>query len=165
MRRIIGFGFFLAMAGLSVAADASLLPVEQKVEESVKSPQVTVVHFWAPWCPNCRAELAGNAWSGFIGANPGVNFIFVTVWNDKDGAELLAENGLGTQKNFVLLLHPNGSRHKADQMKVFMGLPVSWIPTTWVFKDGKLRYALNYGELRFDMLQQLVRDSSNEWKR
>jgi len=50
-------------------------------------------------------------------------------------------------------------------MKTFMGLPVTWIPTTWVFKDGELRYALNYGELRFDMLQQLVRDSTNDWNR
>ena len=165
MRHLTGIGFFLALAGLSFASDAALLPVEQKVTEMVKSPQVTVVHFWAPWCPNCRAELAGNAWGSFIGSNPEVNFVFVTVWNDADGANLLAANGVGAQKNFVLLLHPNGSRQRANQMKTFMGQPVSWIPTTWIFKDGKLRYALNYGELRFEILQQLVRDSSNEWKR
>jgi hypothetical protein len=109
--------------------------------------------------------LAGDAWSQFVDSNPDVSFIFVTVWNDSDGAKLLAENGLGAQKNFALLLHPNGSRRTADMMKTFMGLPVTWIPTTWVFKDGKLRYALNYGELHFGMLQQLVRDSSDEWKR
>jgi thiol-disulfide isomerase/thioredoxin len=146
-----------------MAFDLALLPIEQKVEESVKSPRVTVVHFWAPWCPNCRAELAGNAWSEFVDSNPDVNFIFVTIWNDSDGAKLLATNGLGTQGNFMLLLHPNGSRRRADQMNSFMGMPVTWIPTTWVFKDGKLRYALNYGELHFEILQQLVRDSSNKW--
>jgi len=165
MKRALGIGLFLAMAGFSFASDQALLPIERKVEESVKSPRVTVVHFWAPWCSNCKAELADNAWSRFVSSNPDVNFIFVTVWNDADGASLLAANGLGAQKNFALLLHPNGSRRKADQMKTFMGLPVTWIPTTWVFKDGKLRYALNYGELRFDMLQQLVRDSTNDWNR
>ena len=25
--------------------------------EAVKSPGITVVHFWATWCPNCQAEL------------------------------------------------------------------------------------------------------------
>jgi thiol-disulfide isomerase/thioredoxin len=165
MKRVVGIILFLAMAGLAIASDGQLLPIERKVQESVRSSKVTVVHLWAPWCPNCMAELAGNAWSRFVGSNPDVNFIFVTVWNDSDGAKLLAASGLGTQKNFELLLHPNASRRQADQMKTFMGLPVTWIPSTWVFKDGELRYALNYGELHFDMLQQLVRDSSDEWKR
>jgi thiol-disulfide isomerase/thioredoxin len=165
MRPLIGIALFSAMTGFSVASDTALLPIEQKVVDSVKSSHVTVVHFWAPWCPNCRAELAGNAWSGFIGSNPDVSFIFVTVWNDSDGANVLAANGLDAKKNFVLLLHPNSSRHLSDKMNTFMGMPVSWIPTTWVFKDGKLLYALNYGELRFDILQQLVRDSSKEWNR
>ena len=49
-------------------------------------------------------------------------------------------------------------------MTVFLGQPVSWIPTTWVFRDGNLRYALNYGELRFPLLQQLIRDSSDKWE-
>jgi hypothetical protein len=42
-------------------------------------------------------------------------------------------------------------------------LPVSWIPTTWIFKAGDLRYALNYGEIRFPILQQLVADSNSDW--
>ena len=28
---------------------------------------------------------------------------------------------------------------------------------------GKLRYALNYGEIRFPMLQQMVDDSTSKW--
>jgi hypothetical protein len=42
-------------------------------------------------------------------------------------------------------------------------MPLSWIPTTWVYKGGDLRYALNYGEVRFDVLQQFLEDSKNEW--
>ena len=39
-------------------------------------------------------------------------------------------------------------------------MPLSWIPTTWVYKGGDLRYALNYGEVRFPVLQQFLEDSS-----
>jgi hypothetical protein len=42
-------------------------------------------------------------------------------------------------------------------------MPLSWIPTTWVYKGGDLRYALNYGEVRFDVLQQFFADSTSEW--
>jgi hypothetical protein len=48
-------------------------------------------------------------------------------------------------------------------MRSFLGLPVSWLPTTWVYREGVLRYAVNYGELRFTMLQQMVADSTAKW--
>src|SRR5580693_2572793 len=97
----------LAVALLSRAAfaDAVPLPIEQALAEATKSTKVTVVHFWAPWCPNCRNELANGGWSGFIAANPDVNFVFATVWNSADGHELLERNGVGGEKNFRLLLH------------------------------------------------------------
>lgn len=44
-------------------------------------------------------------------------------------------------------------------MTSFMGLRVGWIPSTWVFQNGRLRYALNYGQIRFPILQQLVEDA------
>jgi thiol-disulfide isomerase/thioredoxin len=162
MRRFLLLSLFAWFA--AAVHGSELLPVEQKVAEAIRSPQVTVVHFWAPWCSNCVTELAKNGWSTFIDSNRDVNFVFVTVWHDEDGRALLAKNGVGTQKNFQLLLHPNPSRKKEDKMTTFLGMPVSWIPTTWVFKDGELRYALNYGELRFPMLQQMIRDSSDAWE-
>lgn len=65
------------------------LPIEEQVAAAIKSPELTVVHFWAPWCSNCQAELKSGGWKTIIEANPNVHFIFVTVWNDKDGrAEL-----------------------------------------------------------------------------
>jgi len=139
--------------------------VEQQIADATRSERVTVVHFWAPWCPNCRAELAGGGWSGFIERNPGVDFVFVTIWNAADGREVLEKSGVGAEPNFRLLLHPNGSRKRGEKVSEVMGMPISWIPTTWVFREGKLRYALNYGELRFPMLQQLVKDSSDSWDR
>src|SRR4051812_27663069 len=142
---------------------AELLPIEQQVAEAVKSPKLTVVHFWAPWCPNCKAELADHAWANFIAANPDVNFLFVTVrrGDEGDGRPMLEKHGVGAQKNFSFLVHPNGVRKGEGMITSFMGLPMTWIPTTWVFRDGKLRYALNYGEVRFEMLQQLLKDSEN----
>jgi hypothetical protein len=42
-------------------------------------------------------------------------------------------------------------------------MPLSWIPTTWIYKGGDLRYALNYGEVRFPVLQGFLEDSKSEW--
>jgi thiol-disulfide isomerase/thioredoxin len=153
-------GVLLCRAALAADAPTS---VELAVAEATKSEKVTVVHFWAPWCPNCRNELANGGWSGFIAANPNVNFVFVTIWNPKDGREVLERNGVGDEPNFQLLLHPNGSRERGNKVSEVLGLPISWIPTTWVFRDGKLRYALNYGELRFPVLKQLIVDSTEAW--
>jgi thiol-disulfide isomerase/thioredoxin len=160
---------FLVAAGsvlLSCAAlaDAATASVEQQVADATKSAQVTVVHFWAPWCPNCKAELAGGGWSSFIAANPDVNFVFVTIWNPVDGREMLHMYGVGDERNFQLLLHPNASRRMGKKVTELLGLPISWIPTTWVFRDGKLRYAMNYGELHFPVLKQLIRDSTDPWE-
>lgn len=152
---------------LAVAARAAdWLPVEREVAAAVKSARVTVVHFWAPWCPNCKAELTKSGWSTFIDLNADVDFLFVTVWQGEegDGRALLEKNGVGAQKNFELLVHPNASRKAADKMTTFLGQPVSWIPTTWVYRDGKLCYALNYGELHFPLLQQLIRDAADKWE-
>jgi thiol-disulfide isomerase/thioredoxin len=147
------------------AGDAPAPAIDQQVADATKSTGVTVVHFWAPWCPNCRAELANGGWSGFIASNPDVRFVFVTIWSPTDGRDVLEKNGVGAEKNFGLLLHPNGSRKRGEKVAEFLGIPISWIPSTWIFRDGKLRYAMNYGELRFPMLQQLVRDSSDGWER
>lgn len=156
--------FLLALlSAIPGALAAELLPIEQQVAEAVKSPKVTVVHFWASWCPNCRVENVSGGWKKFIDANPQVNVIFVTVRDEKSGAAELAKYGLGAQKNFTVLQHPNTSRRPDEEMTSFMGMRVGWIPATWIFRDGKLRYALNYGQIRFPILQQLVEDALPKW--
>lgn len=139
--------------------------VETQLSEVVRAPGVTtVVHFWAPWCPNCRAELgAKDGWGDFIRTHPETRFAFVTVWHEgKDGRDALERAGVAGLPNVTLLQDANPSRGE-DRTRAFLGLPMTWIPTTWVFREGKLRYALNYGEVRFPMLGQMIEDSASAW--
>jgi thiol-disulfide isomerase/thioredoxin len=163
MQRLrLGFGF---LALTAVAAETAPAALEKEIADLVAGPQVTVVHLWAPWCPNCRAEMTPDGWARFIGSNPDTKFVFVNVWHGGDAGEpLLAKSGLGPQLNLLLRLHPNGVRKGAERMTTFLGQAVDWLPSTWIYKDGKLRYALNYGEVRFPMLRQLIADSRDKWE-
>lgn len=159
--------WFLLSCALAIFGRAAIAPklaVEQQVAEAIKSPKLTIVHFWAPWCSNCKAELTPQGWPAFIKANPDVNFIFVTVWNDDDGRAVLEKAGVASGKNFTLLLHPNSSRKDDEKVRAFMGMEMPWLPTTWMFKDGKILYNIGYGEMRFAILQQFVTDSANKWE-
>jgi thiol-disulfide isomerase/thioredoxin len=136
---------------------------EQQVSEAIKAPGVTVVHLWAPWCSNCQAEMKSGGWTKTVKDNPEVKFYFVSVWNSgEDGRAMLAKHQLAQEPNVTILADagPRGSGH----IKQFAGLPLSWIPITWVFKGGDLRYALNYGEIRFPVLQQMISDSNSGWE-
>ena len=138
-------------------------PAEQKVMEAIKSPDLSVVHLWAPWCSNCQAELKTGGWTKMINENPQVKFCFVSIWNDgQDGRAMLNKFGIAAQPNVTILADP-GPRRGENKIKQLAGLPLSWIPTTWIYKGGDLRYALNYGEVRFDVLQQFLEDSKSEW--
>lgn len=139
------------------------LLVEEEVAAEVARPQITVVHFWAPWCPNSTAEHKGRGWATFVGSNPDVRFVFVTVRSADDGYAYLEQQGLKDQPNLRRLHHPNHVRKGEGSIQDFMDLPLTWVPTTWVFRDGRLRYALNYGEVRFPLLQQLIRDTADAW--
>lgn len=140
-------------------------PVEQQVVEGIKSAEVSIVHLWAPWCSNCLAELKSGEWGKSIQANPQVRFYFVSVWNSgDDGRAVLKKFGVADQPNVSVLADP-GPRRGDGKITTFLDLPLTWIPATWVYKGGELRYAMNYGEVRFPVLQQFIDDSRNEWSR
>jgi thiol-disulfide isomerase/thioredoxin len=148
------------VATTSLRADS---PAEEKVLEAIKSPDLSVVHIWAPWCSNCQAELKSGGWLRMVKENPQVKFYFVSVWNDgNDGQAVLQKFQIADQPNVTILADP-GPRKGDSKIKQFVGMPLSWIPTTWIYKGGDLRYALNYGEVRFDVLQQFLADSKSEW--
>jgi len=146
--------------------DKGLVPkssADQTVVDAIKSPGLTVVHLWAPWCSNCQAELKTGGWLKKIKDNPQVRFYFVSIWNDGgDGRAMLKKFGIADQPNVTVVADP-GPRRGENKIKQFAGLPVSWIPTTWIYKGGELYYALNYGEVRFAVLQQFLEDSKSEW--
>jgi thiol-disulfide isomerase/thioredoxin len=151
---------------VSLLASASLRaesPAEQNVLDAIKSPDLTVVHLWAPWCSNCQAELKNGGWTNVVKENPNVKFYFVSIWNDgQDGRTMLKKFNIADQPNVTILADP-GPRRGENKIKQFAGLRLSWIPTTWIYKGGDLRYALNYGEVRFPVLQQFLADSQSEW--
>src|ERR1043166_3755605 len=133
-------------------------PAEQQLADAIKARGLSVVHLWAPWCSNCQSELKSGGWLKTIKENPQVKFYFVSIWNGgEDGRAMLTKFAIGDQPNVTILADP-GPRG-AGKIKRFLDLPLSWIPTTWIFKGGDVRYALNYGEVRFDVLQQFLADS------
>ena len=154
---------FLLMSLISSGAALFASPAEQQLVEAIKAPGLSVVHLWAPWCSNCQAELKSGGWLKMVKENPTTKFYFVSVWNSgEDGRAMLTKFQLADQPNVTIVADP-GPRSGDGKIKRFLDLPLSWIPTTWVFKGGDLRYALNYGEVRFDMLQQFLADSNSEW--
>ncbi|HEY2799458.1 MAG TPA: thioredoxin family protein [Chthoniobacterales bacterium] len=162
MQRLLFILAFVSLSLTSVIA-APNDSAQLQVAEAIKAPGISVVHLWAPWCSNCQAELKSGGWAKMVKANPNVKFYFVSIWDKgDDGRAILAKNDLTNQPNVTVLADPGprGSGH----IKEFAGLPVSWIPTTWVFKGGNLFYAMNYGELHFPVLQQFIADSDNSWE-
>jgi thiol-disulfide isomerase/thioredoxin len=159
--RILGFSILIALT--ATGSIRAVPAAEQQVLDVVKAPDLTVVHLWAPWCSNCQAELKSGGWLKMAKENPKTRFIFVSVWNNgNDGRAMLEKFGLTNQANVTITADP-GPRTGDAKIKQFAGLPLSWIPTTLIYKGGDLRYALNYGEVRFPVLQQFLGDSESEW--
>jgi thiol-disulfide isomerase/thioredoxin len=162
MKRIL-IALSAMLSIISTTAISAPSPVEQQLAESIKAPGLSVVHLWAPWCSNCQAELKSGGWLKAIKDNPQLRFYFVSVWNGgEDGRAMLAKFEIGGQPNVTILADP-GPRRGDEKIKRFLDLPLSWIPSTWIFKGGDLHYALNYGEVRFDVLQQFLTDSNAKW--
>src|SRR5437899_9173083 len=98
---------FVALAATLYAQS----PTEQKVQDAIKTPELTVVHLWAPWCSNCQAELKTGGWTKMINDNPHVRFYLVSVWNDgQDGRAMLNKFGIADQPNVRILADPGPRR-------------------------------------------------------
>src|SRR3954468_21842061 len=83
MRRFF-FGLIFLLAGSILQAQVSAIDLEKEIAAVVAGPQVTVIHFWAPWCPNCKAEMNPEGWAKFIGDNAKVRFVFINVWHKNE---------------------------------------------------------------------------------
>src|SRR5258705_13140053 len=108
------------LAAASLRAEPS--PAEQQVLSAIKSPDLTVVHLWAPWCSNCQAELKSGGWLKTMKENPQVKFYFVSIWNNgDDGRAMLKKFEIADQPNVTILADP-GPR-TGNKIKQFAGLP------------------------------------------
>jgi hypothetical protein len=142
----------------------ALTPAEQAVRAQVLQDGIHVVHFWAPWCDNSVSELQ-KGWYEVIEGNDDVTFTFVTIWNDGEtGRETLDRYAIPATVPVLTQEDFGPSENKPTRRRRFLGLPVTWIPTTWVFhKNGELAYAFNYGELEMDQLQQALDGARSSW--
>lgn len=140
--------------------------VEAAVQATIAQDGIHVVHFWAPWCGNSRAEFEGGLYE-VVEAHPDVTFSFVTIWTDgRDGADRLARYGIeASDRVFVYGQPDRGPSADRDlRRRSFLGLPLSWTPTTWVFnRQGTLAYAFNYGEVSNEMLALAIEHARDEW--
>ncbi len=163
MKRLF-YALLLAMAANSAARAETPAEFEARLTAAVRDEGVTIVHLWATWCHNCWREHDNDGWKNFIAANPDVKVIFVSVWGSRedDHAEL-SRYDIVDLPNLEIWRHPNQSRRDNERMVSLLGQEVTWIPTTWVYRKGTLRYAINYGEVRFPMLQAMVDDTTASW--
>ncbi len=161
---------FLALLLLAPAAfaqtvpDSSMTPAEKRVADILKEDGIHLVHFWAPWCDNSIAELR-NGWYELVERHPDVSVTFVTIWNDgESGRETMDRYGLPPRVVELTLEDFGPSEDKAQRRRSFLGLPVTWVPTTWVFHhNGELAFAFNYGELEMDQLDRAIADARSDW--
>jgi len=138
---------------------------EAAVQDAITQDGVHVVHFWAPWCPNAKNELEAG-WSSLIANNPNVSFTFVGIWNDgEDGASVLDRYDIPTDRVTTLQQPDLGpSDTEANRRKAFLGIPMTWSPSTWVFhNNGELAFAMNYGEMPMDTMQSLIDATQRDW--
>src|SRR5258705_6071151 len=118
------------LATTSLGAES---PAEQKVLEAIKSPDLSVVHLWAPWCSNCQAELRSGGWLKTVKDNPQVKFYFVSVWNNgDDGRAMLQKFQIADQPNVTIVAEP-GTRQGDNKIKPISRIAVSWNSTTLNF--------------------------------
>ena len=145
--------------------DEAYTETERQVEALLAEDGVFVVHFWAPWCHNSRHELRSRFWPELVAEQEEVNFIFVTVYNDGEIDDALLDR-FDIPERVVRFGQPDfgESRIKANRRRTFLGLPLTWTPTTWIFhRNGKLAYAVNYGEVSLEMMRTLLDATKKDW--
>ncbi|MBL7978555.1 MAG: thioredoxin [Bacteroidetes Order II. Incertae sedis bacterium] len=144
-----------------------LTPAESFVKDRIQKEGIHVVHFWAPWCGNSINELK-SGWYEAIGtyaADESVTFTFVTLWNQGKSARDVMNRYL-IPETVSEQVQPDleNSDEYIHRRRIFLGLPVTWTPTTWVFhKSGQLAYAFNYGETTPEILKNAIEGARASW--
>ncbi|MEM1093549.1 MAG: thioredoxin [Bacteroidota bacterium] len=162
MRTVLGvlFSALLVPTAFAQAPDSTRSEAEQFVANLIETDGIHVVHFWAPWCGNSRHELE-NGFGRVIDDNEDVSFTFVTVRNNGNNGEATLRN-YGIDERVPRLAHPGS--FSDDGRPVFLGHTVYWTPTTWIYhRNGRMAFAMNYGEVTPEFLQSLIDATRSEW--
>ena len=62
------------------------------------------------------------------------------------------------------LVVPGVAPPKGERRTTFLGLPLTWIPSTWVFnRNGTLATAFNYGEATPAQLDAAIAGAASDW--
>ena len=136
---------------------------ERAVAEAVASGGVEVVVFWAAWCGNSVSQLERGL-AGAVEEHEGVGFSFVSLWDEgRSGADTLRAYGIPARARVLAQPGVGQEAPKDERDTRFLGLPVTWIPTTWVFREGTLATAFNYGEVTRAQLDAALEGAQSTW--
>lgn len=137
---------------------------EALVRETVLADGVHVVVFWAAWCGNSVSQLERGL-ADAVARHRGVTFTFVSLWDEgRTGEAALREHGIPTRAQITAQPGVGQDAPKEDRDMTFLGLPVSWIPTTWVFnRNGRLATAFNHGEVTMEQLDAAIAGAASDW--
>lgn len=136
---------------------------EARVQEIIESGGIQVVVFWAAWCGNSISQLERGL-AEAIAEHEDVGFTFVSIWDEgRDGADTLRAYGIPERATVLAQPGVGQDAPKEDRRKAFLGLPVTWIPTTWVFREGTLATAFNYGEVTREQLDAALEGARSSW--
>lgn len=136
---------------------------EQHVRDILDEGEIEVVIFWAAWCGNSISQLERGL-AEAVQEHEDVGFTFVSLWDEgRDGADTLRAYGIPSRARVLAQPGVGQGAPKEERRKAFMGLPVTWIPTTWVFRNGTLAYAFNYGEVTREQLDAALSGARSSW--
>jgi len=164
MRCALALVLMLAPTSVAHSQQAERSPAEVAVASQIAADGIHVVHFWAPWCDNSISELE-SGWYEAIDNHADVTFTFVTVWSDgAEGRDILNRYAIPERVTVLTQEDRGPSEDHANRIRSFMGLPMTWVPTTWVFhRNGDLAYAFNFGEMEMAQLERAIADVKRSW--
>lgn len=122
-----------------------------ELNQVLKSKKVTLINFWATWCPPCRAEIPEFVKFYRKYSAKGVEILAVNLQeNTADVKNFVKNNGM----NFPVLTDGNG---RVGQMYQVMAIPT----TFFVDSNGKIFYKIE-GSTSMATLEAKVRSVLGE---